>query len=46
MEWDFTCRCVRHIYGYYDTGRGELESEDEAEALAVLMAMVLRRERR
>ncbi|MEE8403302.1 MAG: hypothetical protein V3R93_06080 [Candidatus Hydrothermarchaeaceae archaeon] len=34
VEWDFGCACVRELYGYYDTGRGELKSEAEAEALA------------
>ncbi len=34
VEWDRTCGCVRHIYGYYDTGKGELKGEEEAEELA------------
>ncbi len=34
VEWDSVCGCVRRIYGYYDTGRGELKSEADAEALA------------
>ena len=34
VEWGLSCGCVRELYGYYDTGRGELRTEEEAEALA------------
>ncbi len=34
MKWGISCGCVRELYGYYDTGRGELRTEEEAEALA------------
>ncbi len=34
VEWDEKRKLIRELYGYYDTGRGALKSEMDAEALA------------
>ncbi len=34
IDWDEKKKRIKHVYGYYDTERGELRTEADAEALA------------